>query len=528
MPPIQHRHLLALPRGDGNVFLSWRLLPTDPPDAPFFIERMVKGTWRFDVGDAITESTNCRLSCPDGGEQQYRVVAVDGTPSETVTVVADADASPVARCIPLDPEGRVQHLVTGDLTNDGRQGFVVRYAKGGTVRFAAHAADGTHLWMFDTHLPEEGGWDGSMHHVPFLAWDLNADGRTEVAFHSYPSAYPTDRYATAIDGECYTVVDGETGEVVDQVPWPGVESRVMMTVGHLDGLDEPASVIVLNETYGDVVLTALDGSGGHVKWRVEQHRGAGHNLDVADIDEDGIQEVICGGCCYNGDGSLRWEAETFGHTDISKPARICPDRKGLQIWYAVEKDNPGVYLVDNNGTTLWKEPFEHAHYGWVTRHAPGVPGLHPHAAEDGRSKQHHHFPVFLPDGTHWLDLTDWQRKNFVPIHWDEGDEVVFIIRKEDKRVVRLTDTGEIEDLPEGDLPAAAEYGRNLACVDVLGDFRENIVCVDPIGHNLLVLANPAVTSRRGRSPIDDFAYRHDRSQLGSGYYIYLSPPITTV
>ena len=81
---------------------------------------------------------------------------------------------------------------------------------------------------------------------------------------------------------------------------------------------------------------------------------------------------------------------------------------------------------------------------------------------------------------------------------------------------------------ENQILPIAEYGRNLACVDVLGDFRENIVCVDPIGHNLLVLANPAVTSRRGRSPIDDFAYRHDRSQLGSGYYIYLSPPITTV
>lgn len=48
MPPIQHRNVLALPRGKGNVFLSWRMLPTDAPDTPFFVERMVKGTYRHD------------------------------------------------------------------------------------------------------------------------------------------------------------------------------------------------------------------------------------------------------------------------------------------------------------------------------------------------------------------------------------------------------------------------------------------------------------------------------------------------
>ena len=41
---------------------------------------------------------------------------------------------------------------------------------------------------------------------------------------------------------------------------------------------------------------------------------------------------------------------------------------------------------------------------------------------------------------------------------------------------------------------------------------------------LIVLANPTVNTRRGYSPWDDFEYRHDRSQLGSGYYIYISPP----
>jgi hypothetical protein len=37
-----------------------------------------------------------------------------------------------------------------------------------------------------------------------------------------------------------------------------------------------------------------------------------------------------------------------------------------------------------------------------------------------------------------------------------------------------------------------------------------------------------VAQQRGYSPYNDFGYRHDRSQHGSGYYIYLSPPDTVV
>ncbi|MBT5533120.1 hypothetical protein HOK31_08670, partial [Candidatus Poribacteria bacterium] len=129
---------------------------------------------------------------------------------------------------------------------------------------------------------------------------------------------------------------------------------------------------------------------------------------------------------------------------------------------------------------------------------------------------------------HWLNLTDWERKNFVPVHWDGGPEVAFIIRKEDKRIVTLSGDGEMVDLDDGGLPEGGKYERNLGCVDVIGDYRENIVTVDMERKALMVLANPTVNDRRGYSPWDDFEYRHDRSQLGSGYYIYISPSNTIV
>jgi hypothetical protein len=528
-----HRYLLALPRGDRKVFLSWRLRKGERRDLAFHVERRGEGeAWERVSAAPITDSTTFVDQAPEARAYDYRVVA--GDVSEVVSADAAAPPDIVARSIALDPEVAPAGLALGELTNDGRIGYAVRAVRAGQVWILAYDHDGALRWARDTRLPARGGWDGSTLHVPLLCWDVNGDGRTEVAFHT-TRAEVGEEYGTAGPDEFLTVVDAETGETVWEVPWPAVRSRVMMTVGHLRSLDRPASVVVLDETYGDVTLTAVDGSRGEVSWRIAQQRPAGHNLDIADVDGDGVQEVICGGLCYHGDGRVKWEAEPFGHTDISKPARIDPSRPGLQIWYAVESGNPGVYLVDRDGRTIFKEPFRHAHYGWVCRHTARVPGLQMHAAEDARheygaagagAREEGHFPIFLPDGTHWANLTDWQRKSFVPVHWDEGPEVVFAIRKENKRLVRFRQDGSMEDLPEGTLPEGGQYGRNLACADVMGDCRENIVTFDADQHRLVVLANPTPMRGRGYSPYDDFAYRHDRSQHASGYYIYLSPPYT--
>ena len=537
----QHRYLAALPRGDEQVFLSWRLLDGDRPDVGFHVERRPAsgGAWTRVTPETVVDSTGFLDRTPRPGAWAYRVVSTDGSASEAATVDSAAPPTPVAIDVPLNPDDLVEGnaVALGDLRNDGRIGYVVRSVRRGTIWISAFAHDGAALWETDTYLPGAGGWNGSALHVPVLCWDVNTDGRTEVVFRRDKIPSGATRHEATGPNETMVALDAETGQVVWERPWPGRRPREMMTVGHLRGLDALAAVVHQDETYGPVVLTAVDGATGDILWRVEQDRPGGHNLDVGDIYGDGAQEVICGGICYNGDGSVRWQAEPFGHTDISKPARIDPAREGLQIWYAVESDNPGVYLVDYRGRTIFKEAFRHAHYGWVARHTASVPGLQPHTAEDARheygaadagARREGHFPIFLPDGSHWLNLTEWQRKNLVPVHWDAGPEVVFIVRKDDKRIVRLLPTGQIEDVPEGGLPAGGRYGRNLACADVVGDFRENIVAIDGECHRLMVLANPTPCAVRGYSPWADFEYRHDRSQHGSGYYIYLSPPDTAV
>ena len=577
MTPTQrtvHRTLVAVPQGGRQVFLAWRLLAEDAPEVAFHVERREPGSgWQRVGGGPVTDSTNWLDHTPEGARYEYRVSTGDQV-SESVEVDSSLPKTNIAVRAPLRVPGvQCGRVCTGDLDGDGRMDFVVLCRDQGRIMLDAYRGDGEPMWRIDTGLPARGGWDGGTLHCPFALWDVNGDGRVEVVFHSCDSAGraahtsrrtgkatdPEAFYKEAGPGETLAVADGETGELIYEVPWPATCARVMMTVGHLRGIDEPAAIVVLDETYGDVVLTAVDGRAGSTLWQVHQARPAGHNLDICDIDEDGpqappvltsgralrttlaasarrdsqkrlgLQEVICGGICYNGDGTVRWEAEPFGHTDISKADHIHPDLPGRQVFYAVESENPGVYLVDNQGKTIWKETFKHAHFGWIARHTAEHPGLQLHCAEDARRgmREVEHNPVFLCNGSHWLSLTDWQRKNFVPVQWDAGEVTVFIVRKE-HRLVRLLASGETESVPPGDLPPGGVYERNLLCCDILGDYREEIVTIDREKDELIVLVNTELNDDRGYSPRDDFDYRHDRSQHGSGYYIYKPPPDTRV
>ena len=530
----RHRNLVAVPQGGRQVFVAWRLLADDQLDVAFHVERREPGSkWQRVGGGAVTDSTNWLDRTPAGLRHEYRVRVGDQV-SESVEVDSSLPKTNVAVRAPLRvPGAQCGRVCTGDLDGDGRMDFVVLCRDEGRIMLDAYRGDGRPMWRIDTGLPDRGGWDGGTLHCPFALWDVNGDGRVEVVFHSCDSADraagkatdPDAFYKEAGPGEPLAVADGETGKVIYEVPWPATCARVMMTVGHLRGIDEPAAIVVLDETYGDVLLTAVDGRASSALWQVRQARPAGHNLDICDIDEDGVQEVICGGICYNGDGTIRWEAEPFGHTDISKADHIHPDLPGRQIFYAVESENPGVYLVDNQGKTIWKETFKHAHFGWIARHTAEHPGLQLHCAEDARRgmREVEHNPVFLCDGAHWLSLSDWQRKNFVPVQWEAGWATVFVVRKE-KRMVHLLPSGEVEPVAPGDVPPGGVYERNLLCCDILGDYREEIVTIDLEKDELIVLVNTELNDSRGYSPRDDFDYRHDRSQHGSGYYIYKPPP----
>jgi hypothetical protein len=516
------RHLVALPRGSRHVYLSWRFLPEDAPDERFTVERRRPGgQWAVVSNPPVMSSTDFVDETPEAAPYEYRVVAAE-TPTVPVRVDAGAPASNVACEFPLrcPPDHYPLRFAVGDLQNDGQYGVVIGEAPNDRVEVNAYTLTGKRLWSVDTGLPACGGWDRRMHHVPCAVWDVDRDGRSEVIFHRGPGApFPDDFYREAGPDETLIAVDGETGDVVWEVPWPATRPRVMFTIGDLRGPEAPPSVVVLDGTYGDEWITAVDGATGAVQWRVHQARPAGHNLDVDDVNADGRMEVIAGGLCYRGDGSVLWEAEPFGHTDVSKPAHFLPDLPGKQVLYLVESDHPGVYLVDAEGQTLWSEPFGHAHWCWIGRYEVGGDQWMIHAAEKGERQ---YFPIYFPDGRVWQELTRHQAHRFAAVSW-EADGFLSFAHREKKRIVRLTGRGEEIPSPGSEIPEGARFGRHQACVDLVGDFRENFGAVDYDLGTFFVLQNPNPAYRRALSPLENAHYRHERNQLGSGYYTYIAP-----
>lgn len=336
------RFLTALPRGDRQIYLSWRLLQHDRPSTLFDVQRrQPNGAWETVSPKPITTATDFVDTVAVDAIYEYRVLQNE-QPSYAVQVDASAPPTNLAFEFPLcyPPQQYPYLFAIGDLENNGRYGVVILESNQGRIQVCAYSLEGKRLWQIDSGLPDRGGWDGRGHHVPCVVCDINRDGRTEVLFHKGPGhAFPDNFYDQAGPDETLVAVDSATGDLVWETPWPAKRPRVMFTEGYLRGLDAPPSLVVLDGTYGDVVLTAIDGQSGQVQWRVEQARPAGHNLDIADVDVDGDgrMEVIAGGICYRGDGTVLWEAEPFGHTDVSKPAKFLADHPGLQTLYLVEK-----------------------------------------------------------------------------------------------------------------------------------------------------------------------------------------------
>ncbi|HRW08510.1 MAG TPA: hypothetical protein P5121_25585 [Caldilineaceae bacterium] len=528
--PIE-RFLTALPRGNNQIYLSWRLLGTDAIDEPFVVQRRLAGLpWQSIRPETpIVTSTDLMDTVPVPAVYEYRVLTPSG-PSLPVSVDSFAPPTNLAFEFPLTytppPNVYPYRFAIGDLENNGRSGVVVLESHEKRVQVCAYTLEGKLLWQRDTGLPDSGGWDKRMNHVPVAVWDINGDGRSEVLYHSGPGLpFPNDFYSEAGPDEMLTAVDGATGEIVWETPWPGTRPRVVFTVGYLRGMDQLPSIVVQDGCYRDLLLTAIDGATGQIQWQVEQARGGSHNLDIDDVDGDGMMEVIAGGICYRGDGSVLWEAEPFGHTDVSKPAKFLPDVAGLQVLYLVEKENPGVYLVNAQGQTLWKVPFGHAHWSWIGRYALDESGkpderLMIHAAEKGELE---YFPVFYPNGREWIELTRHQAHRYAAIGWEADGTTCFAHRK-DFCIYRLDAQGNEIRLPGSELPTGSLFGRWQIAADIIGDFRENFGCIDYDKGTFFVAQNPNPAGRRAYSPQEDFGYRHERAQLGSGYYTYIAPP----
>ena len=80
-----------------------------------------------------------------------------------------------------------------------------------------------------------------------------------------------------------------------------------------------------------------------------------HAFNVADLDGDGLDEVMYGSCAWDNDGTGLWTSG-LGHGDANHVGKFLPDREGMQVFHCLENGKTQIALHDaKDGSLIWKK-----------------------------------------------------------------------------------------------------------------------------------------------------------------------------
>ncbi|UCD51795.1 MAG: hypothetical protein JSW27_04010 [Phycisphaerales bacterium] len=381
------RGMVALLTGEGQVYLSWRLLKSDSEDVTFNVYRSTAGAEPVQLNaEPVRQTTDfVDTEVPPGvGNAWWVTSVIDGREQqacERVELAADAPAQ-AYRVITLKDDIRGVSIVgVGDLNGDGAYDFVVKHPGGGkdpgrrgpnrgSYKYDGYdGKTGQFLWRIDL------GWnvDMGIWWTPMVVRDLDGDGKAEVCVRTAPYAataeemFPSGQNGFVMEGPEYLAVyDGQTGAEIDKVDWiergevqdwgdntGNRASRHMLGVAYLDG--KTPAVLAVRGIYGMMKIDAwvLEDKKLRKVWRWTNERapfmyqGQGqHSIKTGDIDGDGCDEILNGSIAIDSDGRTLW-GTGYGHGDRFYLGDIDPARPGMEVWYIFEEPHP------HNGASLW-------------------------------------------------------------------------------------------------------------------------------------------------------------------------------
>ncbi len=551
------RGVVAIHQGNGQVYIGWRLLGTDPNDIAFDLYRatgegepvrlndepLTQSTNYIDTGVDLSQSNAYGIvPAPVVSAASGVICAEDGW----ATLPADAPAQPYVSIRLLTPDGYTPNDASvGDLDGDGEYEIVLHQtgrshdnAHSGMTDppiFEAYKLDGTFLWRINLGPNIREG----AHYTQFMVYDLDGDGKAEFACKTAdgtvdgvgdvigdPNAYYCQSNGYILDGpEFLTVFDGLTGAALataNYVPPRGRVSdwgdsygnrvdRFLACVAYLDG--ERPSLVMCRGYYTRAVLAAWNWRDGQLTrvWTFDSddgtpgnrdYRGQGnHNLSVADVDNDGKDEIIYGACAIDDDGTGLYSTG-LGHGDAMHLSDIDPVRPGLEVWGIHE--NPrhpfGANLRDAaTGQVLWGQQADDVGRGVCMDLDPRYPGFECWAS--GISGLYDCTGVRISAakpstcnmGVWWDD--DLLREILNGTTIDKWDYL-------DSRTNRL--------LSAHQYGAASNNGTKAnpcLCADILGDWREEVVWRTSDNRELRIFTTTIPTDKRFYTFMHDPVYR---------------------
>lgn len=405
-----NRGLVAVRTSTSSVFLSWRVLGSDPDNIAFNLYR--NGTKLNST--PITTTTNYTDASTTGTTYTVKPVLNGAETGETnsATVWANTyfDVNLSVPPVMTMPDATTctyspNDCSVGDVDGDGEYEIFVKWDPSnskdnsqsgytGDVFIDCYKLNGTKLWRIDLGKNIRAG----AHYVDMEVDDFDGDGKAELIVRTAPGAKdglgnylskgPAASDNDAADyrnsggyiltgPEYLSAFNGLTGaeiSTVNYAPGRGTVSdwgdsygnrvdRFLACTAYLDGVHP--SAVMCRGYYTRLTLTAWDLKNGQLvqRWAYDSNTPVGanaygqgnHNLSVGDIDDDGKDEIVYGASAFDDNGRCMYSTG-LGHGDAIHLSDLDPDRKGLEVWEVHESTGAayGYEMHDaKTGQILW-------------------------------------------------------------------------------------------------------------------------------------------------------------------------------
>ncbi|GIF22579.1 hypothetical protein BJ973_002902 [Actinoplanes tereljensis] len=541
------RGVISVHSGSGNL-VSWRLLGTDPNGVAFNVYR---GTTKL-TASPLTASTNYLDSGAAAG-QTYTVKAVVGGTEQAAEGPALNFANGYLD-VPIQNPNSALYVAndasTGDLDGDGKLDIVLKWdptnAKDNSqsgvtdpVYVDGYKLDGTRLWRINLGRNIRAG----AHYTQFQVYDYDGDGDAEVAMKTADATvdgtgrvigdanadYRNSSGYILSGPEYLTMFDGRTGAAASTVnyePARGTVSswgdsygnrvdRFLAGTAYLDG--SRPSLIMARGYYTRSVLVAWDFRNGTLtrRWTFDSntsgntaYAGQGnHQLSIADVDQDGRDEIVYGAMAIDDNGAKLWNTG-YGHGDAMHVGDLDPSRPGLEE-FKVDEDGskPSSYFADaKTGQIIWSTPANGDNGRGVSADIwAGSPGAESwSSAADG---------VRSPSGA-VVSSRKPSSTNFV-VWWD-GDAT--------RELLDGTHIDKYGTSADTRLLTAADVHSNNSTKstpslsgDLLGDWREEVIWPTTANNALRIYSTPTPTDRRIVTLLHDVQYREAIAWQNTAY-----------
>lgn len=376
------RGLVAVKTTKG-VFLSWRLTADEWYDVTYNVYR--DGTKLNDTPLEVSNYSDNSGSISSKYTVSTIVKGVEQAQSDLASPWAKQYKEITLVDRPDDYE--INDATAADLDGDGEYEIIVKRlnrscAVSSTLftYFEAYKQDGTFLWEINVgpNILSSGGVE-----INIAAFDLDEDGKAEVFMRTSEGTIFGDgteigdvdadgktnyRYSVIQSSnmeymnegpEFLSLIDGETGVELDRVDYiPRGKSedwgdnyghranKFFFGAPYLDG--KKPSLFIGRGIYSKTQMCTYDivDKKMVLRWKFSSNDFPGfayqgnHNYTIADVDEDGRDEIVWGGMCVDDDGTGLYTTG-FGHGDALHVGDLDPFRKGAEVWRCVE--NSPVY-----------------------------------------------------------------------------------------------------------------------------------------------------------------------------------------